>query len=285
MKPCTALVLSGGCLRGCAQIGVLKALAATGIPIDLVVGSSVGAVIGALCAAGRAPAQIERLAQTLVVGQLKRWSLSGHGLWHAAGLESLMRRHLPHERIGEFPVRFAAVATDLATGRALAITAGDAGRAIAASAAMPGFFVPVVVDGRRCADGCLVSPLPVRIARCLGAQRVIAVNTLCDPARSPRSGVLDRLLRPSRLMMQALAAHEAADADLLITPDLSGLDSNAPHHRQALIDAGERDARAALQRFASGRSPTQQRHPEVARQAPSAAGCTHARAFATAAVS
>ena len=249
MKPHTALVLSGGCLRGYAQIGVLKALTAAGIQIDLVVGSSVGAVVGALFAAGRAPAEIEGVSLALVVGQLKRWTLSPHGLWNGSGIEALVRRHLPHERIGAFPIRFAAVATDVATGRAVAITAGDAGRAVAASACMPGFFVPAILGGRTCADGCLVSPLPVRIARALGARRVIAVNTLFDPVHAPRGGVLDMLLRPSRLMMQALAAHEAAEADVVITPDLTGLDTNRPCHRQALIDAGQRDAQASLRRF------------------------------------
>ena len=78
--------------------------------------------------------------------------------------------------------------------------------------------------------------------------RVIAVNTLADPARVPDRCVLDRLLRPSRLMMQALASHEAGGADLLITPDLSGLDVHRPSARQALIDAGERAAEAVLGR-------------------------------------
>jgi NTE family protein len=295
---CTALVLSGGCLRGCAQIGVLKALAAAGIRIDLVVGSSVGAVVGALFAAGRTPAEIERAALALSVGRLKRWALSSRGLWNASGLEALMRCHLPHERIGAFPIRFAAVATDVATGRALAITAGDAGRAVAASAAMPGFFVPAILGGRTCADGCLTSPLPVRIARALGARRVIAVNTLFDPTRAPPGGLLDRLLHPSRLMMQALAAHEAAEADVLITPDLSGLDTSGACDRQALIDAGERDARAALSRAAAA-------HPDGApgrwrrgasrprgssgtpapSRAPRSSSSVHARAAATAAVS
>jgi NTE family protein len=248
-RPRTALVLSGGCLRGCAQIGVLKALAASGIRIDLVVGSSVGAVVGALYAAGRAPAEIEHAAHALIVGQLKRWALSRDGLWSASGLESLVRRHLPHERIGDFPIPFAAVATDVASGRAVAITDGDASRAVVASASMPGFFVPATLGGRTCADGCLVSPLPVRIARRLGARRVIAVNTLFDPVGAPRGGLLDMLLRPSRLMMQALADHEAAEADLVITPDLHGLDTQRPAGRQALIDAGERDARACLARL------------------------------------
>ena len=242
----TALVLSGGCLRGMAQIGVLKALAAAGIRPDLVVGTSVGAVIGALYAAGRTPAEIERAACGLVVARLKRWAFSRRGLWTLDGLQALLREHLPATRIEDFPTRFAALATDVLTGRATTFTAGDASTAVIASAAMPGFFVAPVVDGRRCADGCLVSPLPVRAARALGARRVIAVNTLCDPGSEAGSGLLDTMLRSSRLMVQALAAHEAADADVLITPDLGAIDTTSTRSRQAMIDAGERAARVAL---------------------------------------
>lgn len=245
MAPCTALVLSGGCLRGYAQIGVLKALASAGIRIDLVVGSSVGAVVGALFAAGRTPAEIERAAHDVVVARLKRWTLSRHGLWNGSGVDALMRRHLPCERIEDFPTRFAAVATDVATGRPAVFTAGDASRAIVASAAMPGFFVPATVAGRTYADGCLVSPLPVRVARAMGAQRVIAVNTL-DPGSGRAMGVLDAMLRSSRLLVHALAAHEADEADVVIAPELPAHGESRASDRQAVIDAGERDARAML---------------------------------------
>lgn len=249
---CTALVLSGGCLRGLAQIGVLKALTAAGIRPDLVVGSSVGAVIGALYAAGRTPAEIECAALQLVVARLKRWALSRHGLWRTSGLGALLRQHLQQRQIEDFPIRFAAVATDLEDGRAAVFTRGDACDAVVASAAMPGFFVPQVVDRRSYADGCLSSPLPAKVARALGGHRVIAVNTLCDPGRLQAQGVLNALLRPSRLMLQSLAALEAVHADLIITPDLAAFDATAPHHRQAVIDAGEHAASALLRARACG---------------------------------
>ena len=245
-RPCTALVLSGGCLRGLAHIGVLKALQAAGVRPDLVVGTSVGAVVGALYAAGCAPATIERAAHGVKLARLKRWACSRHGLWRLDGLRSLLHSELPRHRIENFPVRFAAVATDAVSGQAVVFTRGDASEAAAASAAMPGFFVPPVVEGRRCVDGCLVSPLPVRIARSLGATRVIAVDTLCDPTPMRRPGLLDRMLGPARLMMRALAATEADEADALIAPDLGTIDVSAPEHRQAAIDAGERAAERYL---------------------------------------
>ncbi|MEP7281443.1 MAG: patatin-like phospholipase family protein [Rubrivivax sp.] len=248
-RHCTALVLSGGCLRGLAQIGVLKALHALGIEPDLVVGTSVGAVVGALYAAGCPPSAIERAAHGVAIAQLKRWACSGRGLWNLSGVQSLLRRQLPRSRIEDFPIRFAAVATDVDSGRAVLFTRGDAVDSVAASAAMPGFFVAPAVGGRRCVDGCLVSPLPVHSARALGATRVIAVDTLCDPRQTGGSTVLNLLLRLPRQRMRALAALEAAAADWLITPDLAGIhDLAAPRGRQAAIDAGER---AALRSLAS----------------------------------
>lgn len=251
IKPVTALVLSGGCLRGMAQIGVLKALEDAGIRPDLVVGTSVGAVIGALYAAGRTPADLERAAGALAVSRLKRWAFSRHGLWTLDGVRSLLREHLLLQRIEDFPIRFAALATDVQAGCATTFTRGDASDAVIASAAMPVFFVAPLLGGRRYADGCLVSPLPVHAARALGAQRIIAVNTLCDPGREHGSGLLDAVLRPSRLMVQALAAHEAADADVLITPALEAIDCASARGRQQMIDEGERAARVALRRHAS----------------------------------
>ena len=243
----TALVLSGGCLRGYAQIGVLKALGAAGVRPDLVVGSSVGAVIGALLAAGRTVRDIEHAGEALPVSQLKRWAWSRHGLWTTAGLEAWLRHLMPVHRIEHFPVRFAAVATDAASGRIVVLQAGDACRAVCASSAMPGFFVPVMVRGRSCADACLVSPLPVRAARELGAQTIIAVDTVLDPHAARAGGLVDRVLHPWRVMARALASGEARDADVLIRPDLSGC-----HDRRSLVDAGESAAIAALRamRFA-----------------------------------
>ncbi len=247
-----ALVLSGGCLRGLAQIGVLKALHAHGVRPDCVVGTSVGAVIGALYAAGCTPLDIERAALDVRVARLKQWAFSRHGLWRLTGLQTLLRRHLPVTAIEHFPIRFAAVATEWQTGRAMVIERGDAALAVSASAAMPGFFVPPTLAGRRCVDGCLVSPLPVRLARALGAAHVVAVDTLCDPGRVARPTMLDRALQPTRLLVRALADQEAREADAVIAPDLQGIDIAAPELRKAVIDAGQR---AALQWLGAADGP------------------------------
>lgn len=245
--PITALVLSGGCLRGYAQIGVLKALTAAGIRPDLIVGVSVGAVIGALFAAGRTPREIEEIAYSVVISRLKRWALSRHGLWSGAALQDLLRQQLPYRQLEEFPTPFVTIATDATSRRAIVLNQGDAADAIMASAAMPGFFVPQIIRGRRYIDGCLVCPLPVKIAKDLGAHRIIAVNTLCDPQCDGHGSILDTLLRTPRTMMQALASYEAALADVVITPRLpSYTHERSASWRQLLVDTGERDAAATL---------------------------------------
>lgn len=246
MTPRLAIVLSGGCLRGLAHVGVLKALAGAGIRPDLVVGSSAGAVVGGLYAAGCPVEEIERAARELIVARLKCWALSRHGLWNTAGLRALIRQYLRCERIEAFPIAFAAVATNLATGRAAVFSAGDAADAIVASAAMPRFFVAPCVAGVRYADGCLSSPLPVGAARALGARQVIAVNALYDPGAGRAAGCLGALLQPLRQMMHALAAHEAAGADLVIAPRLPPEIGTTVAQRQQVIDLGESAARAAL---------------------------------------
>lgn len=192
------MALSGGCLRSLARIGVLKALASQGLRPDLVVGTSVGAVIGGLSAAGCPPEEIERAA------------------------------------------------LDMDCARATVLTEGEAADAVVSSAAMPGFFVPAVREGRILADGCLTSPLPVRIVRALGAQRLIAVNTLFDSSRVSGLGLFDATLRAWRVMVTSLANGEAVGADLVIASDFARVDRITPALRQARIDTGEREAYAAL---------------------------------------
>lgn len=241
-----ALVLSGGCLRGMAQIGVLKALASAGIRPRLVVGTSVGAIVGGLFAAGLTPAEIEHAAVSLDVARLKRWTLSRLGVWSTLGMRTLLRQLLPCERIEAMPTRFAAVATDLMAGSPVVLASGDPVDAIVASAAMPGFFVPPRIGGRTYVDGCLVSPLPVGIARALGAERVIAVSTLFDPRGQRATGCLGALMHCPRLLMYALAEQEAAGADLVIAPRLPPEPGVTRSEFQALIDQGEREAAAVL---------------------------------------
>ena len=190
------LALGGGAARGWAHIGVLKTLTEAGIVPDIIVGTSIGAVVGGCHLAGQLD-ELERFAMSLnrrrILGYLD-FNLAGTGLINGDRLGKLLDTHLGALEIEKLPKPFAAVATELNSGNEIWLTRGNLVDAMRASYALPAIFPPVKHDGRWLFDGALVNPIPVNVCRALGAQYVIAVNLnsdLCtrgtilpDPARS-----------------------------------------------------------------------------------------------------
>ena len=181
-RPTIGLALGGGAARGFAHIGVMRTLAAHGIVPDVIVGTSIGAVVGG-CYAARQLDTLESWARGLtvrgVLGNLDI-SLSGSGLIRGKHLAAKLEATLPDIRIDELPLRFAAIATEFNTGHEIWLTRGRLSDALQASYALPGIFPPVLIGGRWLVDGALVNPVPVSAARALGARLVIAVNLNSD---------------------------------------------------------------------------------------------------------
>lgn len=181
-RPSIALALGGGIARGFAHIGVLRTLEKHGIEPDIVVGTSIGAVVGACYAYGRLPA-FEEWARGLtargVLGYLDV-SLGGSGLIGGDRLAARLEQTLGDTRIEDLPKRYACIATELGTGHEIWLTHGRVVDAARASYALPGIFTPVRLGGRWLVDGALVNPVPVSAARSLGARLVIAVNLNSD---------------------------------------------------------------------------------------------------------
>jgi NTE family protein len=177
------LALGAGCARGWAHIGVLRALNEAGIYPDIVVGTSIGAVVGGCYAAGELAA-VQRFALELtrrkVLGFLD-FNFSGSGLITGQRLSGVIEEHLGQATIEGLPKRFVAVATEIGTGNEVWLARGRIVEAMRASYAMPGIFRPVAIDGRWLFDGALVNPIPVSVCRALGARYVIAVNVNTDP--------------------------------------------------------------------------------------------------------
>lgn len=173
-----AVALGGGVARGWAHIGVMKALVKAGIEPDIVVGTSIGAVVGGCFAAGKLD-ELEAFACTLtrrkVFGFLD-FNLSGSGLINGTRLCDAFDQHLETVQIQDMPKRFVAVATELGTGHEVWLKRGRLVDAMRASYALPGIFRPVNIAGRWLVDGALVNPVPVSAARALGARTIIAVN-------------------------------------------------------------------------------------------------------------
>lgn len=182
MRPTIGLVLGGGIARGFAHIGVLRALIANGIVPDVIVGTSIGAVVGGCYAGG----QIDSLANWAcglttqkIFGYLDI-SLSGSGLISGNRLATRLEAVLGDTKIENLPIRFAAITTEIGTGHEIWLTRGNLVKALRASYALPGVFAPISLGGKWLVDGTLVNPVPVSVARAFGARLVIAVSLNAD---------------------------------------------------------------------------------------------------------
>jgi NTE family protein len=181
-RPSIGLALGGGAARGFAHIGVMRTLAAHGIVPDVIVGTSIGAVVGGCYAASELDA-LEAWARGLSVRSVLSYldiNLSGSGLIRGTHLAKQLITGLKDTLIENLPTRFAAIATEFNTGHEIWLTRGRLADALQASYALPGIFPPVLVGGRWLVDGALVNPVPVSAARALGARLVIAVNLNAD---------------------------------------------------------------------------------------------------------
>ncbi len=182
VRPSIGLALGGGAARGFAHIGVMRTLIAHGIVPDVIVGTSIGAVVGG-CYAAHEIDSLETWSRSLTVRSILSYldvSLSGSGLIRGNHLASRLEEVLTDKRIDDLPIRFAAIATEFNTGHEIWLTRGRLADALRASYALPGIFPPVRIGGRWLVDGALVNPVPVSAARALGARLVIAVNLNAD---------------------------------------------------------------------------------------------------------
>lgn len=182
-RPKIGIALGSGVARGWAHIGVLKALSRAGIEPDIVSGTSIGALVGGCHLAGKIE-PLEVFARSLNRRRLLSlvdFRFRSSGLIGDSKLEALMHEHLGDLNIEDLDREFVGVATELATGHEVWMREGSLVQAIRASYALPGVFAPVPVDNRWLIDGALVNPVPVSVARALGARLVIAVNLNTDP--------------------------------------------------------------------------------------------------------
>ncbi len=247
--PRVALALGGGGARGFAEIGVLRVLEQEKIPIDLVVGTSVGSLVGALYAdSGRVlDAEFHALAvQEEDLFDVRALAIFSGGFVKGERLRKFVTSHLRASRIEEMAVPYAAVATDLRTGAAVVLDRGPVAEAVHASCAIPGVFVPVQAGEVTLVDGGVVEPVPVSVARRLGAGVVIAVAIpAAVPSAAPRSP-LGVAYHAVAIMAAEIGRLKAREADVVIEPQVGDVAYNDFSQKKRLIEAGEDAARAAL---------------------------------------
>lgn len=244
------LALGGGAARGFAHVGVIKSLEAQGVQADIIVGTSAGSVVGALYAGGFNGFELHRLALSMEEATVADWSLPSRGVLKGESLQNYINTTLKQRPIEKLDRKFAAIATDLQSGEMIVFERGNTGMAVRASSSVPAVFQPVAINGREYVDGGLVSPVPVRIARGLGADVVIAVDISNKPAYGATAGTFDVLMQTVAIMVQSIAAFETADADVVIRPELAATKAADFAGRNLSILEGEKAAAAAARQIA-----------------------------------
>lgn len=244
------LALGGGAARGFAHVGVIKILEAHGIKPDLVVGTSAGSLVGALYAAGNTGFDLHKLALEMDEAAISDWSVSffarSAGMLKGEAIQHYVNSSVSNRPIEKLPVRFGAVATDLNSGMPVLFQRGNVGQAVRASSAVPGVFQAVKIGERSYVDGGLVSPVPARFAREMGADFVIAVDISARPEAQSAETSMDMLLQTFSIMGQRLNRYELQEADIVIRPALGTMRGNDFAGRNATILAGERAAAAQI---------------------------------------
>jgi NTE family protein len=244
------LALGGGAARGFAHIGVIKALEAQGIVPDIVVGTSAGSVVGALYAAGNNGFKLNRMALEMDEAAISDWAVplfaKSSGVLKGEAIQRYINRAVRNAPIEKFPISFGAVATDLQNGKPILFQRGNAGMAVRASSSVPGVFQPVKIGDKSYVDGGLVAPVPVRYAREMGADFVIAVNISADPDAQPSTSSLDVVLQTFAIMGQTINRLEMKDADIVITPSLGAMKGSDFSGRNLAILAGEQAAASVM---------------------------------------
>jgi NTE family protein len=246
-QPIVALALGSGGSRGFAHIGVIKALEANDIHIDIVVGTSAGSVVGALYAGGYKSEEIEQIALNLDQDRLRDTDLSKRGYIRGEQLQDFINRELKNRSIEQLDKPFIAVATQLDTGDAAAFNRGNTGRAVRASSSIPGVYYPVQIGEHEYVDGDLKDPVPVSVARAMGADIVIAVDISQQPRdQSVPQDIIDILKQSLRIMRQSVLAHELETAQVVIRPDIGKTPKINSDSKLRLIKNGEDAAIAML---------------------------------------
>lgn len=244
--PKIALVLGGGAVRGFAHIGVLKMLQAQGIVPDMVIGTSAGSIAGALYAAGNSGFDLQRIAFDLDKATVADVSLFGKGLLKGEALQNFINKTVSGKNIEDLKIPFACVATRLDTGEAVLFQRGNIGLAVRASSAVPGVFQPAIINNVEYVDGGLVSPVPVRFAKQMGADFIIAVDVSSPPTTNVSTSTADILMRSFDIMGKSIRALELPQADVLIRPDLSRIRSSDLESKHLAILEGEKAAQDAM---------------------------------------
>ncbi|WP_416334352.1 patatin-like phospholipase family protein [Acinetobacter guillouiae] len=219
-KPVIALVLGSGGARGYAHIGVIEVLEQHGIKPDFIVGTSAGSIVGSIYASGKSPEQLCQIALNMKVGDVRDFKIGMKGFFDGQKVEDYVNKQIDQMPLEKMKIPMYVVATELQNGEKTIFNYGNTGQAVRASVSIPSMFIPTKIKGKEYVDGGLVSPVPVNIAKELGADIVIAVDILAQPVNTETTNVWGLFNQNINIMQNRLAAEELKNADIVIQPDL-----------------------------------------------------------------
>jgi NTE family protein len=245
--PAIGIALGGGFARGIAHIGVLKVLEEEGIPVRMIAGTSVGAIMGAAYCSGLTIAELEEIAHKVRFTTFARWTLSRFGFASNDRMAAFLARTLKVQTFEELRIPLGVTATDFNTGKGTVFTSGSMIDPVRASCAYPGMFLPVEIRGRWLVDGMLSYPVPTVPLREMGAERVLGVHLKGQWSKTsaPRH-YFDVIGQSFAIAQETMSAVWRSAADLVIEPDVAGFDYDDFKRADELIHVGELAMRRAL---------------------------------------
>ncbi len=249
--PRVALVLGGGAARGFAHVGVIRVLEREKIPIDFIVGTSVGSLVGAIYADKKNSFELEWTAFSLEEKDLFDYTFISptQGFVRGERLEEFVLKKVSARELQQLKIPLIVVATDIQNGELVTLQVGSVARAVRASSAIPGIFIPVRNQGKMLVDGGVLNNVPVDVARKMGAEVVIAVNLGGGRKAAQVNNIFDAIIQSLHLM--AIEATEARlrDADVVIQPQVSHIGLIDFSKKKELLTLGIQAAEQALPRL------------------------------------
>jgi NTE family protein len=241
-----ALVLGAGASKGFAHIGVLKILENNRVPIQMIVGTSVGSFVGSLYAAGYDAYGLQKIGMSLERGDIADLTIPDNGFFKGERLRDFVNTKVRQAPIEKLRIPFYAVATDIKSGESVVFNSGNTGMAVQASCSIPGVFQPAKFSGTSYVDGGVLKPLAVDVARTYGADVVIAVDISSGIDTLVPTTTVETIMKSIQIMYNRMSQVPISQADVVIRPNVSFVGSADFSRRNEAIMEGEKAALAAM---------------------------------------
>jgi len=240
------LVLGGGAARGIANIGVLRVLEKERVPVDLIVGSSIGGLIGAAYCMGTPIYKMEKAALSFTWNKLADFAISRQAILKGKRLEKVIHEFTDRKGFQDARIPLAIMTTDIETGEELVHTKGNLQKTILASCSWPGIFPPVTIKGRKLVDGGIKNSIPVKMAKRLGATKIIAVDIGFCVKKGKIDNLFQYFIQSIQILGEELDSYQSTQADVVIKPELKNIDQFAFYRAKKAMADGEKAAKEAM---------------------------------------